>query len=178
MWRKRRVDAPCYFLSVKKVAEQRYYTMEDEVQRATHKRRTLTPAEKQAQALEEMFKNPKRAMRLPSPPRSAYKVREPPEMVDHVQGSSAGVGSGEFHVYKMTRRLESDRIQAMQDEADRVCTYLFAYLSRKLRKLTLMRSAMLKQSLTKQRRLKTAPAEPRKKWHSNEHVKARRRILS
>ncbi|KAL4402902.1 protein kinase inhibitor [Malassezia pachydermatis] len=93
--------------------------MEDEVQRATHKRRTLTPAEKQAQALEEMFKNPKRAMRLPSPPRSAYKVREPPEMVDHVQGSSAGVGSGEFHVYKMTRRLESDRIQAMQDEADR-----------------------------------------------------------
>lgn len=40
-------------------------------------------------------------------------------MVPHVQGSSSGVGSGEFHVYKMTRRNESDRINAMKYEADR-----------------------------------------------------------
>ena len=41
-------------------------------------------------------------------------------MVNHVQGSSAGVGSGEFHVYKMSRRNESERIEAMKYEADRV----------------------------------------------------------
>ena len=83
------------------------------------RRRNLTPAEKQAQNIEQLFDNPTSAMRLPSPPPPVFRVRPPPDMVPHVQGSSSGVGSGEFHVYKMTRRNESDRINAMKYEADR-----------------------------------------------------------
>lgn len=87
--------------------------------RQVKRRRNLTPAEKQAQDIEQLFDNPTSAMRLPSPPPPVFKVRPPPDMVHHVQGSSSGVGSGEFHVYKMTRRNESERINAMKYEADR-----------------------------------------------------------
>ena len=34
----------------------------------------------------------------------------------NVQGSSAGAGSGEFHVYKESRRREYERIQLMEEE--------------------------------------------------------------
>lgn len=87
--------------------------------RQVKRRRNLTPAEKQAQDIEQLFDNPTSAMRLPSPPSPVFKARPPPDMVHHVQGSSSGVGSGEFHVYKMARRNESDRINAMKYEADR-----------------------------------------------------------
>lgn len=33
----------------------------------------------------------------------------------NVQGSSAGAGSGEFHVYKASRRREYERVKAMDD---------------------------------------------------------------
>lgn len=35
----------------------------------------------------------------------------------NVQGSSAGAGSGEFHVYKAARRREYERLKAMDEEA-------------------------------------------------------------
>lgn len=41
----------------------------------------------------------------------------PPEIVANVQGSSAGAGSGEFHVYKASRRREYERLRAMDEEA-------------------------------------------------------------
>ena len=34
----------------------------------------------------------------------------------NVQGSSAGAGSGEFHVYKASRRREYERLRAMDEE--------------------------------------------------------------
>jgi uncharacterized membrane protein YgcG len=36
-----------------------------------------------------------------------------------VQGSSAGAGSGEFHVYKASRRREYERIKMMEEEVER-----------------------------------------------------------
>jgi hypothetical protein len=36
--------------------------------------------------------------------------------VANVQGSSAGAGSGEFHVYKASRRREYERLRAMDEE--------------------------------------------------------------
>lgn len=41
----------------------------------------------------------------------------PPEIVTNVQGSSAGAGSGEFHVYKASRRREYERLRLMDEEA-------------------------------------------------------------
>lgn len=38
----------------------------------------------------------------------------PPEFVNNVQGSSSGAGSGEFHVYKASRRREYERISLME----------------------------------------------------------------
>ncbi|RMY44394.1 hypothetical protein D0863_16224 [Hortaea werneckii] len=43
----------------------------------------------------------------------------PPEIVTNVQGSSAGAGSGEFHVYKASRRRENERLKAMDEENER-----------------------------------------------------------
>lgn len=40
----------------------------------------------------------------------------------NVQGSSAGAGSGEFHVYKASRRREYERLQLMEEEAAKVFT--------------------------------------------------------
>ena len=38
----------------------------------------------------------------------------------NVQGSSAGAGSGEFHVYKASRRREYERLKIMEDQAQKV----------------------------------------------------------
>jgi hypothetical protein len=37
-------------------------------------------------------------------------------MMKNVQGSSAGAGSGEFHVYKASRRREYERLKIMEEE--------------------------------------------------------------
>ena len=41
----------------------------------------------------------------------------------NVQGSSAGAGSGEFHVYKAGRRREYERLKLMEEEARKVLLY-------------------------------------------------------
>lgn len=41
-------------------------------------------------------------------------------MMKNVQGSSAGAGSGEFHVYKAGRRREYERLKAMDETAKAV----------------------------------------------------------
>lgn len=38
----------------------------------------------------------------------------PPDFVNNVQGSSSGAGSGEFHVYKASRRREYERVALME----------------------------------------------------------------
>lgn len=38
----------------------------------------------------------------------------------NVQGSSAGAGSGEFHVYKQSRRREYERLKLMDETAQKV----------------------------------------------------------
>jgi hypothetical protein len=43
----------------------------------------------------------------------------PPEIVTNVQGSSAGAGSGEFHVYKASRRREYERLRSMDEDIRR-----------------------------------------------------------
>jgi hypothetical protein len=85
------------------------------------KRRQLTPVSEQADQIHSLFKDPSKDIRLPgtSTHRTADSLAPPPEIVANVQGSSAGAGSGEFHVYKASRRREYERLRLMDDEVKR-----------------------------------------------------------
>ncbi|KKY17712.1 hypothetical protein UCRPC4_g05345 [Phaeomoniella chlamydospora] len=50
---------------------------------------------------------------------AAIAASSVPEIVTNVQGSSAGAGSGEFHVYKASRRREYDRVKKMEEEVEK-----------------------------------------------------------
>jgi hypothetical protein len=85
------------------------------------KKRALTPVSAQAKDVDALFARPDREIRVPEvlggPPRS--RLAAPPEIVTNVQGSSAGAGSGEFHVYKASRRREYERLRQMDEEVRR-----------------------------------------------------------
>ncbi|KAL8874895.1 MAG: hypothetical protein Q9192_009129, partial [Flavoplaca navasiana] len=84
------------------------------------KRRALTPVSAQANQLEALFAKPDVSIPLPSTTVSKRStLAPPPEIVANVQGSSAGAGSGEFHVYKASRRREYERVKQMEEQVAR-----------------------------------------------------------
>ncbi|GFF36754.1 PRKR-interacting protein 1 [Aspergillus udagawae] len=85
------------------------------------KRRAVTPLSEQASQIEHLFRDPNKEIKIPEPSkqRSAASLAPPPEIVANVQGSSAGAGSGEFHVYKASRRREYERLRLMQSEVEK-----------------------------------------------------------
>ena len=72
----------------------------------------------QRAALAALLSNPDREIEIPLGPLapSARLPSPPAEIVNNVQGSSAGAGSGEFHVYKQARRREFERMKAFDEE--------------------------------------------------------------
>jgi hypothetical protein len=83
-----------------------------------HKKARLSPTSNHSAQLEALFANPDREIKLPSGPKGAV-AQAPPEIVANVQGSSAGAGSGEFHVYKASRRREYERLRIMDEEVEK-----------------------------------------------------------
>lgn len=63
--------------------------------------------------------NPEREVRLPAPQgpfASEILARMPKDIVKSVSGSAAAAGSGEFHVYKNSRRREFERVKLMEEQ--------------------------------------------------------------
>merc|ERR1712093_46815 len=97
-------------------------TMSDAANRSKRPQRPAGPkdkpksaAEAQKAQLEKLFVDPSKDVYIPNAPKP--KTLAPPrEMIPNVQGSSAGAGSGEFHVYKQARRREYERIKQMDLE--------------------------------------------------------------
>jgi len=89
------------------------------VETASGNRHNLTPAEVQAKQLARLLKDPAKPAYVPDAPKEK-SVRPPREMIKNVQGSSAGAGSGEFHVYKANRRREYERLKIMEEQVERV----------------------------------------------------------
>ena len=84
------------------------------------KKRATTPLSSQAASVEALFAKPDQDIRIDQGKRSSGAVvPAPPEIVTNVQGSSAGAGSGEFHVYKAARRREYERQRAMDEDVRR-----------------------------------------------------------
>ena len=92
------------------------------------KRHAATPLDKQRAQLEKLLKDPSKPAYIPPPPKEKT-VRPAREMMKNVQGSSAGAGSGEFHVYKASRRREYERLKLMEDEAEKARRMWFIVLS-------------------------------------------------
>ncbi|XP_059898156.1 PRKR-interacting protein 1 homolog [Gadus macrocephalus] len=78
-----------------------------------------TPAEEQRLKLERLMRNPDKPAPIPERPRD-WNPRAPPEFVRDVMGSSAGAGSGEFHVYRHLRRREYQRQDFLDKMSDKV----------------------------------------------------------
>ncbi|XP_037606247.1 PRKR-interacting protein 1 homolog [Sebastes umbrosus] len=77
-----------------------------------------TPAEEQRLKLERLMRNPEKPAPIPDRPKE-WNPRAPPEFVRDVMGSSAGAGSGEFHVYRHLRRREYQRQDFLDKIADK-----------------------------------------------------------
>ncbi|KAK5660748.1 hypothetical protein OQA88_12114 [Cercophora sp. LCS_1] len=80
------------------------------------KKRALSPTSTQASHLSHLFAHPETEIKIPPIGGPTKKLAAPPEIVTNVQGSSAGAGSGEFHVYKAARRREYERLRQMDEE--------------------------------------------------------------
>ncbi|XP_068085291.1 PRKR-interacting protein 1 homolog [Anabrus simplex] len=68
--------------------------------------------------LEKLMKNPEKPVVLPEKPKEK-STPHVPEFVRNVMGSSAGAGSGEFHVYRHLRRKEYARQKCIQEKAEK-----------------------------------------------------------
>ncbi|OAA66426.1 DUF1168 domain containing protein [Niveomyces insectorum RCEF 264] len=100
-------------------------TSADRRSRRPVKKRALTPVSAQAAQVDALFVKPDQEIRIPTGADAARRrLAVPPEIVSNVQGSSSGAGSGEFHVYKASRRREYARLRQLEEEAqkDRAAT--------------------------------------------------------
>lgn len=82
-------------------------------------RHAPTAVERQRAQLDKLLKDPAKPAYVPSAPKDKT-IRPAREMMKNVQGSSAGAGSGEFHVYKASRRREYERLKLLDETAQKV----------------------------------------------------------
>ncbi|XP_044731326.1 PRKR-interacting protein 1 homolog [Chrysoperla carnea] len=98
--------------------------MNDEITPPDHKNneekvtKVRNLADLQRMKLEKLMKNPDKPVIIPEKPKTK-NVPPVPDFVRNVMGSSAGAGSGEFHVYRHLRRKEYARQKFIQEMSKR-----------------------------------------------------------
>lgn len=95
------------------------FTISNEAVIKSEKKKVYLPkneADVQRLKIEKLMNKPDKPVFIPERPKER-KLKSAPEFVRDVMGSSAGAGSGEFHVYRHIRRREYNR-QAYLDESE------------------------------------------------------------
>ncbi|XP_064620911.1 PRKR-interacting protein 1 homolog isoform X2 [Lineus longissimus] len=138
-----------------------------------------TPAEIQRLKLQKLMNKPDKPVVIPDGPQEKAP-RAPPEFVRNVWGSSAGAGSGEFHVYRGIRRREyarqkfntekSEREKLDQEYVDKVEQNKKAAEER-----TAKKRAKRQKKKQKQRSKKPKATEKDKGWYGNVLERKRRK---
>jgi len=77
-----------------------------------------TAYDAQRARLERLMKDPAKPVHIPQA-RKEKDVNKAPDFVYNVMGSSAGAGSGEFHVYRNIRRKEYERQRVLDERKNR-----------------------------------------------------------
>jgi len=85
---------------------------------AEGRRVVKSAADLQRLRLERLMANPEKLAFIP-PPSREKSFPAPPQFVRNVMGSSAGAGSGEFHVYRHIRRREYARQQWLDQMSEK-----------------------------------------------------------
>jgi hypothetical protein len=80
--------------------------------------KSFTALDVQKYKLEKLMKNIDKPVEIPGR-RTGRKGHDAPDFVRNVMGSSAGAGSGEFHVYRHLRRKEFARLRGIDEQAKR-----------------------------------------------------------
>merc|ERR1719384_524050 len=85
----------------------------EEDDRPKYKKAPKTAYDVQRAKLDKLMANPDKPVHMPNP-KGPKDPNAAPEFVYNVMGSSAGAGSGEFHVYRQIRRKEYERQRVLE----------------------------------------------------------------